>query len=248
MKKLLFEDMIEKQKPTKKWLFLPISFVFHIFVITALVVAPLLDAEAQLPPIKTIEVMIISPNTLSMPVGRGNATRARGSVAEDTGGGRKNPGKPIRSNVLTEPVEIPDEIKEEDFIDFDSYFVDSSDHGDFVPGAPDGIPGAPPGDGPKKNTPLKLLKVEQIPKLIKKVSPVYPELALKARIQGTVVIEAETDIYGRVIKTQVISGPGILTDAALEAVKKWIYEPYIINGFPRPVRFSVTIEFTLKRH
>lgn len=249
MKKLLFEDMIEKQKPTKKWLFLPISFVFHTFVITALVVAPLLDAEAQLPPIKTIEVMITSPDTLSMPVGRGNSTRARGSVGKDTGGGRKNPRKPIQSNVLTEPVEIPDEIKEEDFIDFDSYNWDGIETVEGAPGIEDGVRGAlPPGDGSKKNAPLKLTRVEQVPRLIKKVSPVYPELALKARIRGTVVIEAETDIYGRVIKTQVISGPGILTDAAVEAVRKWIYEPYIINGFPRPVRFSVTIEFTLKRH
>lgn len=249
MKKVIFEDMIEKQKPTKKWLFLPVSFIFHTLVITAMVVAPLLNADAKLPPIKTIEVMITSPDTLSMPVGRGDSPRAQGGINDKPHVDRDKPRKPVQSNVLTEPVTIPDEIEEPDFADFDTYPGDDDGYIIGAPGDPNGVEGAPlPGAGFKKNAPPKLIRVEQVPKLIKKVSPPYPELALKARIQGTVIIEAETDIYGRVKRSKVLSGPGILTDAALEAVRKWIYEPYIINGFPRPVRFVVSIEFTLKRH
>ena len=248
MKKVIFEDMIAKQKATKKWLFLPISFIFHTIIITALVVAPLLNADAKLPPIKTIEVMITSPDTLSMPVGRGDSPRARGGSNDKPRVVRDKPGKSVQSNVLAEPVVIPDEIQEEDFIDFDTYPGDGDGYIEGAPGDPNGVDGALlSGDGSKKNAPLKLTKVEQIPKLIKKVRPPYPELALRVRAHGIVIIEAETDIYGKVIRAKVVSGNPLLNKEALEAVKKWVYEPYIINGFPRPVRFVVTIEFTLKR-
>jgi protein TonB len=148
--------------------------------------------------------------------------------------------------VLTEPVEIPDKIADEDFFDIAG---NNGNENSDIEGALESTgntPGALPGNGSDNSAPINNLRVEQIPRLIKKVTPLYPEIALKARIMGKVIIEAETDIYGRVTTVKVISGPGLLTDAAVEAVKKWVYEPYIINGFPRPVRFTVNLEFTLK--
>jgi protein TonB len=248
MKKILFAEMIGKQKPTKKWLFLPISFIFHAFIVTALVVAPLLNADRNLPPVKTFEVMIVAPQTLSMPVGRGDATRTRGKISQKPGGNKNRIRKPVQPTVLTEPVEIPDEIVEEKFIDFGTIPGDGDSLVDGAPGDPNGVIGALlPGRNFKKDTPAKRIRVEQIPKLIKKVPPAYPEIALRSRVKGIVIIEAETDIYGRVIRTKVVTGNPLLDQAALEAVRKWVYEPYIINGFPRPVRFIVTLEFILKR-
>jgi len=77
------------------------------------------------------------------------------------------------------------------------------------------------------------------------VEPIYPELALRVRVQGVVVIEARTDAYGRVRDTRVISGQPLLNDAAETAVKQWLYEPYLVNGMPRPVVFVVTVTFSL---
>ena len=86
----------------------------------------------------------------------------------------------------------------------------------------------------------------QRPRLIKQVKPIYPQIALTARIQGVVIIEAMTDIYGRVRSARVISGHPLLNDAALTAIKQWVYEPYILNGIPKPVIFTATVTFTLQ--
>ena len=85
------------------------------------------------------------------------------------------------------------------------------------------------------------------PRLIKKIAPVYPQLALKARREANIILEAVTDIYGKVKKVRIVSGDFLLNEAAVNAIKQWIYEPYIINGIPQPVKFTVTISFRLKR-
>jgi len=84
------------------------------------------------------------------------------------------------------------------------------------------------------------------PKLIKKVDPFYPESARKAEIEGTVILEATTDEYGRVKKTRVLRSIPELDQAAMDAVKQWVYEPIIIDKKPRGVIFTVTVVFKLK--
>jgi len=83
------------------------------------------------------------------------------------------------------------------------------------------------------------------PKLIKKVEPVYPESARKAEIEGVVIIEATTDVYGRVKKVKILRSIPELDQAATDAVKQWVYEPKIIDGKPRGVIFTVTVQFKL---
>lgn len=85
------------------------------------------------------------------------------------------------------------------------------------------------------------------PRLIKEVKPIYPEEARKAEIQGIVILSVRTDIYGSVEKILVLKSAGPLLDqAAIDAVKQWIYEPMLVNGKPQPVIFTVTVNFTLK--
>ena len=86
----------------------------------------------------------------------------------------------------------------------------------------------------------------QKPRKIKEVKPIYPQVALTARIQGVVIIEAMTDIYGRVRQARVISGHPLLNESALSAIRQWVYEPYILNGIPKPVIFTATVTFTLQ--
>jgi len=83
------------------------------------------------------------------------------------------------------------------------------------------------------------------PKLIREVQPVYPENARQARVEGIVIIEATTDTYGRVASAKVLRSIPLLDQAAMEAVKQWVYEPMIIDGKPRPVVFTVTMRFQL---
>ena len=61
-----------------------------------------------------------------------------------------------------------------------------------------------------------------------------------------VIVETTTDIYGRVKKVKILRSIPELDQAAMDAVKQWIYEPIIIDGKPRGVIFTVTITFKLK--
>lgn len=95
--------------------------------------------------------------------------------------------------------------------------------------------------------PAKASALKRKPKLIKKVTPAYPEQAKKEKISGKVIIEAVTDLEGNVKKITKVVGPPILTKAAIEAVKQWKYEPYIIDGKPKAVKFTTIVNFNLDK-
>jgi TonB family protein len=97
-----------------------------------------------------------------------------------------------------------------------------------------------------KAKPVRAVDDIMPPKLIKKVEPVYPKTAKKEGIEGVVIIEATTDEYGRVVSTKILRSIPELNQAAIDAVKQWIYEPKIIDGEPRGVIFTVTVQFKLK--
>ena len=84
------------------------------------------------------------------------------------------------------------------------------------------------------------------PKLIKVVNPVYPEIARKAQVEGVVIIEATTDPSGRVFKAKVLRSVPLLDQAAVDAVKQWVYEPIKVKGKPVGIIFTVTVVFRLK--
>jgi TonB family protein len=94
--------------------------------------------------------------------------------------------------------------------------------------------------------PVRAIGEIKQPKLIKRVEPVYPEEARQAQVQGIVILEATTDIYGRVASIKVLRSIPPLDQAAIDAVRQWVYEPMIINGEPRGVIFTVTVTFELK--
>jgi TonB family protein len=84
------------------------------------------------------------------------------------------------------------------------------------------------------------------PKIIKKVLPVYPVEALKQRIEGVVILEAVIDKLGRVRDTRPVASPDpLLTAVAEQAVKQWVYEPYLLKSVPKEVLFTVTVTFAL---
>lgn len=92
--------------------------------------------------------------------------------------------------------------------------------------------------------PLLIASIKR-PKLIRRIIPKYPKEALRDQISGKVLLECTTDVYGRVTELSVKEGLPILSQAAIEAVKQWVYEPFIINKEPREVKFTVTINFNL---
>lgn len=96
--------------------------------------------------------------------------------------------------------------------------------------------------------PVQRIKVGggvQSAKLIHRVMPVYPPLARQARISGTVKLMGILSREGRIIQLQVLSGHPLLTSAALEAVRQWIYQPTLLNGEPVEVVAPIDVNFIL---
>lgn len=85
-------------------------------------------------------------------------------------------------------------------------------------------------------------------KLIHNVTPAYPKIAKKAHVSGTVVLHVIVGADGKVQEVSVISGPSLLTQAAVDAVEQWQYEPTLLNGVPVNVRTTVSVVFELDGH
>jgi len=81
--------------------------------------------------------------------------------------------------------------------------------------------------------------------LMTKVDPVYPPLALQARIQGSVVFNVLIDKDGSIEKAQLASGHPLLVNAAREALMQYRYSPTRVNADPVPVITQVSIRFSL---
>lgn len=89
--------------------------------------------------------------------------------------------------------------------------------------------------------------LDKPPKVIKKVDPLYPPELRRDGIQGVVKLAVTTDIYGRVQKIKVLeSESSLLNPPAIDAVKQWVYEPFVVDGKPRAVNFEVIISFKLR--
>jgi TonB family protein len=81
--------------------------------------------------------------------------------------------------------------------------------------------------------------------LLEKNPPVYPPIAKAAHVSGTVVLQATISKAGTIENLRVVSGPPLLQQAALEAVKTWRYRPYLLLGKPVEVETTVNVIFTL---
>jgi protein TonB len=75
------------------------------------------------------------------------------------------------------------------------------------------------------------------------VPPAYPRLASQARIRGEVVLDAVLTVEGKVDQIRVLSGHPLLIQAAIDCVRKWEYEPTLLNGMPVAVVLTVRIHF-----
>lgn len=130
---------------------------------------------------------------------------------------------------------------------------DSSAALDAAPDVSSNAPSAAPGglisgqDAPKAiSRPAAPLGGQTIPpKRFSTTPPVYPSLARMQHIQGDVTLDVLVDANGRPSTTKVLSGPALLQQAAVSAVRQWKYQPGMLNGAAIPTHVSVTITFRL---
>jgi protein TonB len=81
--------------------------------------------------------------------------------------------------------------------------------------------------------------------LVDKVQPRYPEQALRAGLQGPVVLQAWISRDGSIRDLKLIRGSFLLGQAAYQAVKQWRYKPYLLNGQAVETQTYVTVDFRL---
>ncbi len=236
------------RRRARKGLTLSLSLLLHGAAIAVVIVMPLLRAESSLPGYKIIDATLVAPPILpGVPPGPGRSGKAPAGPTDPRRREKETPAA-TRPRGFMAPVEIPNGIADEDPTK-------------NLPGETDG-PGVDGGVGDGKAPwvlgedilpeEIKLnahaITTIRAPRLIKKVNPGYPPLAIASHVSGAVVIEASTDVYGRVKEARIINGHALLNASALEAVRMWIYEPYLVNGIPHPVRFVVTVTFALEKH
>jgi protein TonB len=242
----MFEDsLIESGNrfKTKRLSTTVMSFVLQVFLICILILIPLIYTDAL--PKQQLMTFLVAPPPPPPPPPPPAAAPVKVVKMQSE----------LVNGQLRTPTKIPQKvqmIKEEEA---------PPDLG--VGGVPGGVPGGIPGGSaggviggilssqavavPKIATPARVRVSSGVSQglLIKKVTPNYPPLARQARIQGSVVLQAEISKEGTIQNLQLISGHAMLAPAAIEAVKQWRYKPYLLNGEPVAVETKVVVNFSL---
>jgi protein TonB len=105
--------------------------------------------------------------------------------------------------------------------------------------------GAAPRVRPEVKGPVRVPSSMIAGLLIRKTTPAYPPIARAARQEGTVVLQATISKEGTIENLRVVEGPQLLRQAALDAVRSWLYTPYKLNGEPVEVETTVNVVFRL---
>lgn len=106
------------------------------------------------------------------------------------------------------------------------------------------LPGASPGDSALPPPPVGGRVTP--PELLSSVPPAYPLLAKKYKVEGDVTVQANIDASGNVVRMKVVSGPVLLHQAAMDALRQWKYQPAKLNDQPVPMQIRVTIKFRIR--
>lgn len=239
--RVLFSDSLLPEKKRRTWTTV-FSFSFQCMLLGMLVILPLMFTEA-LPKAQLLTFLVAPPPPPPPPP---PAAQVVTKVIRQT--------DVLNSGQLRTPTRIPrkvEMIKEEE--------APPPMTGGVVGGVPGGIPGgqlngviggiiSSTPSSPLVAPPPKRIRISQgviQGLLIHKIEPVYPKLALGARVQGSVLIKAIISKSGEITELQVVSGHPILVPAALEAVKQWRYRPYLLNGEPVEVETNISVTFNL---
>jgi protein TonB len=241
----MFEDsLIESGNrfKTKRLSTTVLSFTLQVLLIGVLILIPLIYTDA-LPKTQLMTFLVAPPPPPPPPPPPAAApVRVVRAVSEMVNGELRQPSKiPSKVQMIREDEAPPD-----------------LGAGGVPGGVPGGIPGGSAGGViggilsstaalPKVATPQRVRVSSGVSTglLIKKVTPNYPQLAKQARIQGSVVLQAEISKEGTIQNLQLISGHPMLAPAAIEAVKQWRYKPYLLNGEPVAVETQVVVNFSL---
>jgi protein TonB len=108
-------------------------------------------------------------------------------------------------------------------------------------------PPPPPPPSPVARAPVRIGGQINVPALVKRVEPVYPDVAAMAHLSGIVILEATVGSDGCVEAVKVLRSRHLVLDkASEEALMQWQYSPLVLNGVPTPFVLTVTFTFSVK--
>lgn len=214
----------------RKWYTLPLSLFSHSAIVLLLIAIPIL-APAVMPSVfadaESFIVIDVPKVPPPPPLIRTEAEPIR------------PPGDDNAAPIVA-PVGVGDETPKPEWREAD---VPSVITGGISNGAETLAPPPPP---PIVHEPVRVGGAIRAPIKINSVNPVYPPMAMAARVQGIVIIEATIGADGQVINARILRSVALLDQAAIEAVRQWQFTPTMLNGVPVPVIMTVTVNFTLK--
>jgi protein TonB len=233
----LFRQIVEVRPsvPGSRLSALPVSILVHALALSALVVIPLLASDV-LPIVRGNDILtmpvVVSPVPPAAPVPAARHTPVTDVV-----------------DASAAPVVPPNGIGRERLLQADPRPDMSVPHDvGAVPGA--GVPGETGAvniDAPPHPTaPIHVSSLIKAPVKIRDVSPIYPSVAIAARVEGVVIIEAVIGPTGDVAEARVLRSKPLLDEAALAAVRQWRYTPTLVSGVPVSVILTVTVTFGLR--
>jgi protein TonB len=222
---------------------IPASVLLHAIAAAAVVVVPLLLADSLPTATTGVRAFFVEPITAPPPPPP-PPPAARGAAVA-----RPAPKAEVKTAGFTAPVDVPTAIQPEEALDLG---VEGGVPGGVEGGVPGGVVGGVVTDLPEAPPPPAPARAVRVggdirePRKVVDVAPVYPEVAMKAYLEGIVIIECTIDERGRVREATVLRGVPLLDEAALAAVRRWVYTPTLLDGVPRPVIMTVTVRFQLK--
>jgi protein TonB len=240
MTEKIFQDVVESPITfgNKRRFVVPLSILAHVVMVVAVFVVSLENSDAlPVPPTMMAFFTTVSPPPTPPP-----------PPAARSGPAPKRAPTATAADLNAAPLEAPKTIAPE--TDVQPVRVDSSIVNGTT-GLPDGIldsraalpPPPPPPPPPKR---YRISDGVKPPVRIKDARPVYPAIAMTARVEGTVIIQTVIDQTGKVIEAMVLRSVPLLDAAALDAVRQWEYTPAMLNGTAVPVVMTVTVTFKLQ--
>jgi protein TonB len=93
---------------------------------------------------------------------------------------------------------------------------------------------------------LSVTEVDCAKKVLRRVEPLYPDLARRNHVRGLVKMSTLISVSGEVVDVEVLEGlPDGLSDAAVHSVRQWKFAPTVRDGAPVPVQCVASINFRL---
>lgn len=239
--------------PRQRWTTTALSATAHVAVMIALVFSTLYATDTLPEPRETMAFFIAAPVPPPPPP---PAPAVAEPAVKPPAVVRKAPASrrpPVIAKApVAAPVEAPSAITPETGLE-GGEFTPSGIEAGFETGIPGGVAGgifggvitAPPPPPPAPVAPVRVGGEISAPRLIRRVDPEYPVLAVTAQIEGIVILEATVDRTGAVTDTRVLRSHSVLDQAAVEAVRQWRYEPLRLNGQETPFVLTVTVSFSL---